>query len=207
MSRWRSIHSLVICNLSITKNQFPNDWKTAVVTPLFKKGSTDDPGNYRPFPILPILSKLLERHVFNYLYEFLVCHDLLISRQSGFRSKHSCETALHLLVDNWLIYNKEIVGVLFNDFCKAFDIVDHNILLKKLNFSQDSMSWFTSYLSNRQQCVKINHKVSKPLQIKFGVLQGSILGTLLFILFINDLLLEDELDLPSLFADDVKNVE
>ena len=122
-----------ICNLSITKNQFPNNWTTAAVTPLFSKDPTDNPGNYRPISILPILSKLLERHVFNCLYELLVCHDLLISRQSGFRSKHSCETALNLLVDEWLssIYNKEIVGVLFIDFLRGFPI----FLLKKTNFN------------------------------------------------------------------------
>ena len=111
-----------ICNLSITKKQFPNDWKTAVVTPLFKKGSTDDSGNYKPISILPIFSKLLERHVFTCLYKFLVCHNLLMSRQSGLRSKQSCETVLHLFVDEWIssIYNKEIVGVLFIDFCKIW---------------------------------------------------------------------------------------
>ena len=101
--------------------------------------------------------------VFNDPYKLIVCHDLLIYRQSGFRSKHLCETALHLLVDWWLssIYNEEIEGVLFIYFCKAFDMVGHDILSNKLklyNFSQDLISWFTSYLSNGQQCVKINHK-------------------------------------------------
>jgi len=196
-----------ICNLSIATGTFPASWKLAKVTPLHKKDTRDDPNNYRPISILPVLSKLLERHVSNNLYEFLTCHDLIAMRQSGFRPKHSCETALHLMVDDWVshMFQNELVGVLYVDFCKAFDLINHNLLLKKLEMYQihpDAMAWFTSYLNDRKQCVKVNKSMSDPLIVDTGVPQGSILGPLTFLLGVNDLPLQDSLENLNLFADD-----
>ena len=104
-----------ICNLSITSNTFPCSWKVARVSPLYKKNNKDNPSNFRPVSILSILSKLLERHVANHLFEFLNSHDLLATKQSGFRPKHSCETAaLHPMVDDCInrTFESEVVGVL-----------------------------------------------------------------------------------------------
>ena len=125
---------------------------------------------YRPISVLPIFSKVLERHVFNHLYELLSCNDLLSSRQSGFKRNHSCETAPNLIIDDWLhsIHGGDMIGVLFIDFCKAFDMVDYKILLDKLklyNISQDSLSWFTSYFSDRTQQVKYKSKLPAPLHV------------------------------------------
>ena len=196
-----------ICNHSIRHNTFPADWKIARISPLHKRNSTQNPENYRPISILPLMSKILEKHVYNSLYEFLSVNDLFSSKQYGFRSNHSCETALIAMTDNWLnsIYKNEYCGVLFIDLCKAFDLVNKNILLEKLklyNLDDNSLLWFQSYLTDRKQAVKINSNSSDELTTEFGVPQGSILGPLLFLIYINDLPLENSTGNTALFADD-----
>lgn len=196
-----------LCNRSIETGTFPESWKLAKVIPLYKKNSKEDAGNYRPISILPVLSKLLEKHVANNLIEFLTVNDLLAKRQSGFRPKHSCETALHQMVDEWTsrIMDKKIVGLLFVDFSKAFDLVDHKIILQKLseyNFHKSSLDWFTSYLTDRKQIVKANDTTSEEGALTTGVPQGSILGPIIFLMSINDMPLYGSLSDITIFADD-----
>ena len=200
---------LFIINKSISTGKFPSVWKEAKVKPLFKNGNKEDVNNYRPISILPTVSKLIEKWVesqfSNYLNEF----NLFYKSQSGFRPKHSTESALILTIDSWLkaINEGKIIGCVLVDFRKAFDLVDHQILLKKLQCykcSDLSLSWFKSYLSHRTQRVALNSNVSEPSEIVHGVPQGSILGPLLFLLFINDLplSLQSKSTYIDLYADD-----
>jgi retron-type reverse transcriptase len=167
------------------------------------------PGNYRPISVLPILSKIFEKHFATHLYLYLSKYRLLHESQSGFRCKHSCHMALTNLTDRWLKYidDRNLIGTVFLDLKKAFDMVDHKLLCKKLQYykiSTNSMKWFESYLSLRKHNSCIGNNISNPEPVKYGVPQGSILDPLLFIIFINDLPLENLTSEIDMYADDTK---
>lgn len=181
-----------IFKCSIETTIFPNEWKLAKVSPVFKKGSKDDLNNYRPISVTSVVSKIFERLVYNQFYEYLSANQLLASCQSGFRSLHSTLTALLEATNDWSINidNGLLNGVLFIDLKKAFDTIDHEILLRKLvsyGVDQKSVSWFHSYLNSRAQKCQVNGTLSNASVLRCGVPQGSIIGPLLFLIYINDL--------------------
>ena len=197
-----------ICNLSLKTATFPAKWKEAKVTPLHKGGSRHDCSNYRPISVLPILSKILEKHVFTHMYAFLQKHNLLTDSQLGFRKQNSCQTALLALTEKMYkaINEGKYFGMTQLDLSKAFDLVNHTILLEKLKLYRcnvESMQWFTSYLESRSQKVCIHKSLSKSISIISGVPQGSILGPLFFILYINDIPLFLSNTEEVIYADDL----
>ena len=163
--------------------------------------------SYRPVSVLPAFSKILERVMYNRLLRFLNNHNILSDNQYGFRKHHSTAYALACLYDkiSSAIDNKECTVGIFIDLSKAFDTIDHNILISKLEHygvRGIPLRWFESYLSNRQQYVEFNGVSSESCEIKCGVPQGSILGPLLFLLYINDLCNVSKVLDFILFADD-----
>ena len=179
-----------IINSSLRSGVVPKDMKMAKVIPLHKKKSKLDAGNYRPVSILSAVSKILEKAVFLQLNNFLVENNLFYQFQSGFRGSYSTDTCLIHLQDH--IRNQtaagNYTGMILLDIQKAFDSVDHQILCNKLSaMGVQSIEWFHSYLSGRNQVVSINGVESDPLPITCGVPQGSILGPLLFLCYMNDM--------------------
>lgn len=195
----------IIFNQCVDTHKFPNPLKIALVTPVYKKGSPKDPGNYRPISSLPIISKIFEKILFNQLSKYTETNSLLSKRQFGFRKNHSSDQMLMSLLQHWYssIDNKKLICALSLDVKKAFDSISHPLLLHKLacfGLHHSAVDIISSYLSGRLQITKVAGSLSSPSPISAGVPQGSILGPLLFNLAINDLL--ESFQTSFAYADD-----
>ena len=196
-----------IINISFITGVFPQLCKTAKVIPIFKKDDPLNVKNYRPISLLPIFSKIFEKAIYTRMYHYLELNDLIFKRQFGFRANHSTNHALISMTEDiksHLDSNKFVSGI-FIDLEKAFDTVNHEILCNKLSyygFRGKVNDLIKSFLMNRTQFVSVNGVDSHLLNINCGVPQGSTLGPLLFLLYINDLRFSLTYSIASDFADD-----
>ena len=194
-------------NRSLTEGVFPDELKLANVLPLFKSGDPLLFNNLRPISLLCVLSKVFDKIMYSRLYNFLEQQKILIKYQFDFRKYHSSYMALMIMMDEIIkaLNNYDCVVGIFLNLSKAFDTVNHGILLDKLchyGVRDNALDWFRSYLSGRRQFVTYNGVSSSTKTITCGVPQGSILEPLLFLLHINDLYSVCSTSVPLLYADD-----
>lgn len=191
---------------TLNLGQTPVDWKHAFVCPIYKKGARHDPSNYRPVSLTCILCKQMEHIVVSNLMKHLENNKILSECQHGFRSKRSCETQLTGLIQDLTSHmdNRKQLDMIVLDFAKAFDKVSHPRLLHKLHhygITGKNHKWIEAFLGNRTQAVVLENQYSDKVDVNSGVPQGSVLGPVLFLIFINDI--ADNIQSKiRLFADD-----
>lgn len=195
-------------NFSISACQIPKEWKEAKIIPIPKSANAGvDVEQFRPISILPIVSKVLESLIHSQVYSYIQEAGILNEVQSGFRHGYCAQDALLRTVDDWRsgLDENKVVGVVFVDLRKAFDSIDHGLLLRKLaqyGIAGSSLKWFECYLSERRQRVVVGDEFSRWVAVRSGVPQGSILGPLLFNIFVNDLPDVVQTSKIMLYADD-----
>ena len=195
----------ILCQ-SYQCGQLPEDWRKALVTAIYKKGSKSSPENYRPVSLTCIACKIMEHIVLSHISKHLSANNVIIDHQHGFREKRSCETQLLEAVHDWseCLNRSSQSDVLLLDFSKAFDKVPHQRLALKLHhygIRGNTLRWIQAFLDNREQCVSVNGTHSQWSPVKSGVPQGSVLGPTLFLVYINDIV-DDVKSNIRLFADD-----
>ena len=207
-------HLTIIFNQLLLQGTSPYDWKISKVTPIYKKGPKDDMNNYRPISVISTIAKVMEKIAHNQLYSYLQNENILSPSQHGWihgwiQQGHSTVTTLLEITDR-LYHNidiGELNGVIFLDLRKAFDTIDHQIMLKKLRcygIAGTAHNCLSSYLSNRSQYCQVDGNLSQPLNLLGGIPHGSILGPLLFLLYINDLPNSLSYTKCNIFADDTQ---
>ena len=184
-------------------------WCRAIITAIFKKGKKSSPDNYRPVSLTSVISKVMESIIRDAMLDHLMKHDILADPQHGFVPGRDCMTQLLLCLDEWtqMIEDNKAFDVIYTDFAKAFDSVAHQRLLVKLQnygIGGDVLNWIRSFLCNRKQSVRVNQETSSWTKVLSGIPQGSVLGPLLFVIFINDMPDEVKFNMCKLFADDCK---
>ena len=198
----------IIFRRSIENAEVPMDWKKANITPLYKKGNKSDPNNYRGISLTSIVCKILEKMIRNEIETYLCRNQLIYKSQHGFSKGKSCLTNLIEFFDSIIdcIDDHNAVDIIYLDFCKAFDFISHNYLIIKLiayGINYKIVQWIEEWITGRQQRVVINGNKSKWVNVTSGTPQGTVLSTILFLIFIDDID-NNLLCHISKFADDSK---